>query len=98
MGGLVHSLYASPGLSQPDGTGSLYGYINDAIPPTASNDPAAPVTWTAGGKWSEIENEHQCLITGRIQAQLVWARLKCGRRADPHRLWDLRAARVSRSG
>jgi hypothetical protein len=62
-----------------NGTGSLYGYINDAIPPTGSNAPAVPVTWTPGARWSEIEQQHQCLIIWAAQSPTslgsveVWA-------------------------
>jgi len=51
----------------PNGTGTLYGYINDAIPPTGSNSPAVPTTWVAGGRFSEIENQHFCLILWTAQ-------------------------------
>jgi hypothetical protein len=66
-------------MSLGGGTGSLYGYINDAIPPTGSNAPAAPLTWTAGGRFSEIENQHFCLILWAAQTTVsvgsieVWA-------------------------
>lgn len=61
------------------GTGSLYGYINDAIPPTGSNAPAVPLTWTSGSRFSEIENQHFCLILWAAQSTVsvgsieVWA-------------------------
>jgi hypothetical protein len=87
------AVYTALGLSLSNGTGSLYGYINDAIPPTGSNSPSAPLTWTAGGRWSEVENMHFCIIIWAAQTTVsvgsieVWAATPLSRSATGAGLW-----------